>query len=133
MNRYLIIFLLCFSSVKTYSQSFDCCISSLAKCYNLSDSLLKNWRNDPNGCLQKRALIVDSLIKENSILIGMPQPIFESLFGKPEEKTEEGIFVYFISAKCDEKSKPISKSWGMELYVRFVENKVYSLDKINVN
>lgn len=116
-----------------YSQPSNYCKKQLAEYYNLNDSLLTIWRNDKYGCFKKRVLLTDSLILKNSMLIGMPRKVFHFLFGEPENTTADGEFVYYAFAKCDSNFKGLPDSWGSELYVTFIDEKVHSFSIVQVD
>lgn len=74
--------------------------------YGLSDSLMKNWKKDKDGCLNLRCKYIDTL-RNNKAIIGMPLKTFQAIFGKPTIKVEGDCYTYQICTECDHNHKKI--------------------------
>lgn len=98
INRCIIVIAVLLVSLHGYSQRATSDVNRPEK-YNLSESLLKEWKKDFNGCLNLRCKYIDSL--QNKALIGMPLPIFIKLFGKSKIKPQGDCYTYDLCTKCD--------------------------------
>jgi hypothetical protein len=97
--------------------------------YGLKDTLLKDWKQDINGCNGLRAKYLDE-VTGNIKLIGLSDEMILKLFGKPEGKTK-CCYGYHISPRCDSKKHP--KSGGDYCTVIFYFNDTRLLESIDVN
>src|SRR4051812_18011118 len=86
------------------AQSNNCTRDHLGQLYGISDSLLAIWRNDKDGCQQKRILLIDSLFKPKA-LIGMPKKVFIQMFGIPDQISPKKNFTYHNYNYCTPPTK----------------------------
>lgn len=124
-----LLFLLRFTS---YSQSCSCVQKEISKLYALNDSLLSIWRGDQHGCLQKRINIIDSIFIKD-ILVGMPKSVFLLLYGEPDRVTQEGVLVYENVNECINNKQPTKETYGIEMTIIFIDNKLSVFEKVYVN
>jgi hypothetical protein len=96
-------------------------------CYGLNDTLVKEWKEDLNGCKGLRVKYM-SKIKGNDKLIGLTDTMILKLLGKPDDKNKF-CYSYIIAPNCVG-SKP--KSNGTEFCTLIFYFNNHTLESIDI-
>lgn len=91
------------------------------------------WKNDKYGCMNERAEMAESLLKEKERILGLNEAEVLRLLGKPDEQEiysrNQKFFVYFLepNIKCTapENMEATAKALNLRLNAIGVANEIY--------
>ncbi len=80
------------------------------------------WKDDKNGCIGKRAEMIDAITRQKDELLGLSETGLVELLGKPDQnelyKRNQKFYYYFIQPSAECHGKPHAEH-SERLVIRF--------------